>query len=190
VRIPALHYTLKLTGHRQSTSDATTLALSVQECLERLQLVISLPHIVRETEVQDERVTQANVVISKYREAMDAQACLRPCIHGQMPRCMRQLRWSWQGLVYVHSLASLLSESHQANFWSAVKIDQEGLVSGTQNSGIWAGDAILDTLIWTTTIPASLAPGNYLMRHELIAVHQANNPQCMARVPVCSGHIS
>jgi len=51
-------------------------------------------------------------------------------------------------------------------------------VSGTQNSGIWAGDEILDTLYWTSTIPATLAPGNYLIRHELLAVHQANNPQC------------
>jgi hypothetical protein len=58
------------------------------------------------------------------------------------------------------------------------KIDQEGLVSGTQNAGKWAGDTILDTLNWTTTIPASLAAGDYLIRHELIAVHQANNPQC------------
>ena len=37
----------------------------------------------------------------------------------------------------------------------------------------------MDTLLWTTTIPASLVAGEYLIRHELIAVHQANNPQCM-----------
>lgn len=30
---------------------------------------------------------------------------------------------------------------------------------------------------WTSTIPLGLAPGNYLIRHELIALHQANNPQ-------------
>lgn len=30
---------------------------------------------------------------------------------------------------------------------------------------------------WTSTIPAGLAPGNYLIRHELIALHQANSPQ-------------
>lgn len=29
---------------------------------------------------------------------------------------------------------------------------------------------------WTSTIP-DLAPGNYLIRHELIALHQANAPQ-------------
>ncbi|KAF2824369.1 hypothetical protein CC86DRAFT_354362 [Ophiobolus disseminans] len=57
------------------------------------------------------------------------------------------------------------------------KIDHAGLVSGTQNAGIWAGDAIVDKLTWTSTIPATLAPGNYLIRHELLALHQANNPQ-------------
>ncbi|KAK0727528.1 glycoside hydrolase family 61 protein [Lasiosphaeria miniovina] len=30
---------------------------------------------------------------------------------------------------------------------------------------------------WASTIPAGLAPGNYLLRHELIALHQANTPQ-------------
>ncbi|KAK1767540.1 glycoside hydrolase [Phialemonium atrogriseum] len=33
---------------------------------------------------------------------------------------------------------------------------------------------------WTSTIPAGLAPGNYLIRHELIALHQANSPQFYA----------
>ncbi|KAK6218811.1 hypothetical protein LQW54_002737 [Pestalotiopsis sp. IQ-011] len=33
---------------------------------------------------------------------------------------------------------------------------------------------------WTSTIPAGLAPGNYLIRHELIALHQAKSPQWYA----------
>ncbi|PKS05147.1 hypothetical protein jhhlp_008514 [Lomentospora prolificans] len=33
---------------------------------------------------------------------------------------------------------------------------------------------------YTSTIPAGLAPGNYLIRHELIALHQANAPQFYA----------
>ncbi|CAO2652841.1 Nn.00g022520.m01.CDS01 [Neocucurbitaria sp. VM-36] len=57
------------------------------------------------------------------------------------------------------------------------KIYHQGLVSGTENAGIWAGDAIVDTLEATVTIPATLAPGEYLIRHELLALHQANNPQ-------------
>ena len=30
---------------------------------------------------------------------------------------------------------------------------------------------------WTSTIPAFLKPGNYLIRHELIAIHTSNAPQ-------------
>lgn len=30
---------------------------------------------------------------------------------------------------------------------------------------------------WSSKVPAGLAPGNYLVRHELIALHQANSPQ-------------
>jgi hypothetical protein len=33
---------------------------------------------------------------------------------------------------------------------------------------------------WSSKIPAGLAPGNYLIRHELIALHQANTPQFYA----------
>ncbi|EAQ92956.1 hypothetical protein CHGG_01191 [Chaetomium globosum CBS 148.51] len=30
---------------------------------------------------------------------------------------------------------------------------------------------------WSSKVPQNLAPGNYLVRHELIALHQANSPQ-------------
>ena len=65
-----------------------------------------------------------------------------------------------------------------------VKVFEQGLINGTENAGIWAGDAILDTLYATITIPATLAAGDYLVRHELIAVHQANNPQCTFHLPL------
>lgn len=44
------------------------------------------------------------------------------------------------------------------------KIDEAGLLSGTVNAGSWGLGVVLDTLEWTTTIPANLAPGNYLIR--------------------------
>lgn len=76
--------------------------------------------------------------------------------------------------MYVSALPWMYNVAHV----TTVKIFEQGLISGTENAGIWAGDAILDTLYATVTIPATLAAGNYLIRHELIAVHQANNPQC------------
>jgi hypothetical protein len=45
-------------------------------------------------------------------------------------------------------------------------------------TGTGWGTAVVEAkLQWTSTIPASLAPGNYLIRHELLALHQAYTPQ-------------
>ena len=44
----------------------------------------------------------------------------------------------------------------------------------------WGTAKVLKNLYWESTIPASLAPGNYLIRHELLALHQANAPQFYA----------
>ena len=41
----------------------------------------------------------------------------------------------------------------------------------------WGTAVVYAKLRWTSTIPASLAPGNYLIRHELLALHQADTPQ-------------
>ncbi|KAH8080252.1 glycoside hydrolase family 61 protein [Cristinia sonorae] len=58
------------------------------------------------------------------------------------------------------------------------KIDEAGLLSGNYDSGEWAqGKLIDDGSTWTTTIPASLAPGEYMLRHELLAIHTSNQPQ-------------
>ncbi|KAI0000262.1 glycoside hydrolase family 61 protein [Xylariaceae sp. FL0662B] len=50
-----------------------------------------------------------------------------------------------------------------------VKIQAKGIDYDTQ---VWAsGDLIANNNTWTTTIPASIAPGNYVLRHEIIALH-------------------
>ncbi|KAF8851049.1 hypothetical protein BDZ45DRAFT_751061 [Acephala macrosclerotiorum] len=41
-----------------------------------------------------------------------------------------------------------------------------------------ARDAVVySKLAWTSTIPKSLTPGNYLIRHKLLALRQSNTPQ-------------
>jgi cellulase len=64
-----------------------------------------------------------------------------------------------------------------------VKIDEAGINYDTQK---WASQDLIDrNNTWTTTVPASLAPGQYVFRHEIIALHGAasangaqNYPQC------------
>jgi len=58
------------------------------------------------------------------------------------------------------------------------KIDELGLVSGTTDTGTWASDLLIqNNITWTVTIPASLKPGSYLVRQEMLALHSAHAPQ-------------
>lgn len=60
------------------------------------------------------------------------------------------------------------------------KIDQEGMTAPPLSGTSWGTAKVYKNLFWESTIPASLAPGNYLIRHELLALHQANSPQFYA----------
>ncbi|ROT41278.1 glycoside hydrolase [Sodiomyces alkalinus F11] len=67
------------------------------------------------------------------------------------------------------------------------KIDHKGLVAGpASDAGYWATDALRDNGgVDTISLPASIAPGNYVLRHELVALHKAHEwepefyPQCV-----------
>jgi hypothetical protein len=58
------------------------------------------------------------------------------------------------------------------------KIDQMGMTAPPLTGTSWGTAVVYAKLAWTSTIPANLAPGNYLIRHELLALHQANAPVC------------
>ncbi|KAK0733798.1 glycoside hydrolase family 61 protein [Lasiosphaeria miniovina] len=60
------------------------------------------------------------------------------------------------------------------------KIDQMGLFGTALDSNDWGTAIVVKNLEWSSVVPKSLAPGNYLIRHELLALHQANTPQFYA----------
>ncbi|KAF7915196.1 uncharacterized protein EAE98_011281 [Botrytis deweyae] len=67
------------------------------------------------------------------------------------------------------------------------KIDGVGLIDDSTVPGTWASDQLIaNNNSWSVTIPESLAPGAYVLRHEIIALHSAeqadgaqNYPQCV-----------
>jgi cellulase len=70
------------------------------------------------------------------------------------------------------------------------KIAQKGQISlgtGGGSPGYWATDEMMNNnLSWTIRIPSSLKAGNYVLRHELLALHGAGSqggaqfyPQCI-----------
>ncbi|KAG8168339.1 hypothetical protein KVR01_001088 [Diaporthe batatas] len=65
------------------------------------------------------------------------------------------------------------------------KIQESGLVSGS-SPGTWASDEILsNNLGHEIKIPANLKPGNYVLRHEIIALHSASNADGAQNYPQC-----
>ncbi|RDL32068.1 Cel1 protein [Venustampulla echinocandica] len=60
------------------------------------------------------------------------------------------------------------------------KIDQMGMTAPPLTGRSWGTAIVMKDLAWTSTIPAKLAAGNYLIRHELLALHQSNTPQFYA----------
>ena len=68
---------------------------------------------------------------------------------------------------------------------SFVKLDEKGLISGS-NPGTWADDELIaNGFSWDVTIPANLAPGSYVLRHEIIALHSAGQQNCAQAYPQC-----
>ncbi|RAL59092.1 hypothetical protein DID88_009010 [Monilinia fructigena] len=56
------------------------------------------------------------------------------------------------------------------------KIDEAGLLDDTTLPGTWASDKLIsNNNTWTSTIPSDIAPGNYVVRHEIIALHSAGS---------------
>jgi len=66
------------------------------------------------------------------------------------------------------------------------KIDGVGLIDGTAEPGVWASDQLISANnSWTVTIPATIAPGSYVLRHEIIALHTAENANGAQNYPQC-----
>ncbi|KAK8064461.1 hypothetical protein PG994_007099 [Apiospora phragmitis] len=67
------------------------------------------------------------------------------------------------------------------NALSFFKIWEGGLIDGTLAEGSWYQKAFQrwdgTPDLWPVTIPASLRPGTYVVRHEITSLHIANKPQ-------------
>ncbi|KAK5936653.1 hypothetical protein PMZ80_011118 [Knufia obscura] len=61
------------------------------------------------------------------------------------------------------------------------KIDEKGLTGDS-----WASDEMIaNNFTWVSTIPSSIAPGKYVLRHETIALHSAGSEGGAQAYPQC-----
>lgn len=88
--------------------------------------------------------------------------------------------------------------SATASSLSWTKISEAAWISGS-NPGTWVTDTMIASGNFSSTvkIPAKLKAGNYILRHEIIALHSAGSdngaqayPQCINLVVSGSGTVS
>ncbi|KAI7490620.1 hypothetical protein KC357_g1917 [Hortaea werneckii] len=64
------------------------------------------------------------------------------------------------------------------------KIDETGLIDPSTNT--WAADKLIkNDFTWTHKIPSNLASGNFVLRHEIIALHSAGSENGAQNYPMC-----
>jgi cellulase len=66
------------------------------------------------------------------------------------------------------------------------KISEVGMVDPSGNPGRYADSLLLENgLGWSVTIPENIAPGQYVLRHEIIALHSGNEANGAQNYPQC-----
>ncbi|KAI9716573.1 MAG: hypothetical protein M1812_005304 [Candelaria pacifica] len=66
------------------------------------------------------------------------------------------------------------------------KIAEAGLIDDSTFPGKWASDQMIaNNNTATAIIPSDIAPGNYVLRHEIIALHAANEVNGAQNYPQC-----
>lgn len=65
-----------------------------------------------------------------------------------------------------------------------LKIQQTGLIDASEN--LYAADALIAAnYTWEITVPTTLPAGNYVLRHEIIALHRGGEPNGAQLYPQC-----
>lgn len=66
------------------------------------------------------------------------------------------------------------------------KIDELALLDPKTSYGTWSTDVMIaNNITWTVVIPPTIASGNYILRHEIIALHAATALNGAQNYPFC-----
>ncbi|KIJ98499.1 lytic polysaccharide monooxygenase [Laccaria amethystina LaAM-08-1] len=87
-------------------------------------------------------------------------------------------------LTYLASCGSTTCDKFDAQSAKWFKIDQVGQVS--PGSTTWAQQSVMTGSLAMVKLPSNLAPGNYLVRHEIISLQLAVSPGGAEFYPACS----
>jgi hypothetical protein len=106
--------------------------------------------------------------------------------HCRCESCQGQGWWFYRHSVDVGPVLDYLAKVDDATKATAkdlsfFKIDQAGFEDGK-----WAATKLIaNNNTWTVTVPESIASGQYVLRHEIIALHSAGQVNGAQNYPKC-----
>ncbi|KAI5918132.1 putative endo-1,4-beta-glucanase [Camillea tinctor] len=87
---------------------------------------------------------------------------------------------------YLASCGAASCETVDKNALQFFKISEAGLINGTSAPGIWASDQLIaNNNSWVVEVPTQVRPGFYVLRTEIIALHNASNATGTQNYPQC-----
>ncbi|KAF8827606.1 hypothetical protein HHX47_DHR4000019 [Lentinula edodes] len=91
-------------------------------------------------------------------------------------------------LTYMTSCGSSDCTQYNSSSSKWFKIAEIGIVTNatSSNSPVWAQQSVMNGAFTNVTLPSTLSPGNYLIRHEIIALHLATALGGAEFYPACS----
>ncbi|KAJ4482072.1 glycoside hydrolase family 61 protein [Lentinula aciculospora] len=91
-------------------------------------------------------------------------------------------------LTYMTSCGSSDCTQYNSSSSKWFKIAEIGIVTNatSNNSPVWAQQSVMNGAFMNVTLPSTLSSGNYLIRHEIIALHLATDLGGAEFYPACS----
>ncbi|KAF2180219.1 lytic polysaccharide monooxygenase [Zopfia rhizophila CBS 207.26] len=131
----------------------------------------------------------SNSNIACHKSATAGQAVAKVAAGGTVELQWTEWPESHHGPVldYLAKCAGDDCTTETADALSFFKVQESGLIDGSAAPGKWASDDLIaNNNTWSVKIPSSIAAGQYVLRHEIIALHSAgqengaqNYPQCI-----------
>ncbi|CAJ2505831.1 Uu.00g132250.m01.CDS01 [Anthostomella pinea] len=87
---------------------------------------------------------------------------------------------------YMASCGSGGCETVNKNALQFFKINEVGLINGSVAPGTWATDQLIaNNNSWMVEVPSQVKPGFYVLRTEILSLHNASNPIGAQNYPQC-----
>jgi hypothetical protein len=89
-------------------------------------------------------------------------------------------------LDYLANCGSAGCESVDKTTLEFFKLDEIGLLDGSTAPGTWGSDQLIaNNNSWMVEIPPTIEPGFYVLRHEILALHEAADNDGAQAYPQC-----